>query len=84
MPPPGGWIADKLKACVRICYILTFIRIKHNTRIVMSQHSVYINDDELLDWMEEKVENGPYNNTSHLVRQALRRMKKDDKGQPMI
>lgn len=41
-------------------------------------------DDEMDDWIDNKVENGDFNNRSHLIRVALKRMKEDDEGDILV
>lgn len=47
-------------------------------RLNMGRYSVSINDDELEEWMEEQHEDGPFRNRSHVVEEALKRMREDD------
>lgn len=41
-------------------------------------HSVYVKDDELNEWIEKQIEDGPFHNKAHLFSHAVEKLRKDN------
>lgn len=46
--------------------------------------SIPDDEEELANWMDSKHEQGDFNNRSHVIRIALKRMKEDDEGSMLV
>jgi len=48
------------------------------------QYSFKVNDEEMNNWIESKVEDGPFANKSHLIRTAIKQLKENDESSPLV